>query len=53
MTTDPATGTPREPDADGNFSFTHNLDSSLPDEWVEEFTTIMENLAFLKKIGLL
>ena len=33
------------PYAEGDFSFTYNLDSSLPDEWVEEFTTIMGNLS--------
>ena len=33
------------PYAQGDFSFTYNLDSSLPDEWVEEFTTIMGNLS--------
>jgi hypothetical protein len=32
------------PYAEGDFSFTYNLDSSLPGEWVEEFTTIMGNL---------
>ncbi|MGA0267865.1 MAG: hypothetical protein ACO3MK_04980, partial [Candidatus Nanopelagicales bacterium] len=33
------------PYAEGDFSFTYNLDSSLPDEWVDEFTTIMGNLS--------
>ncbi len=33
------------PYAEGGFSFTYNLDSSLPDEWVDEFTTIMGNLS--------
>ena len=32
------------PYAEGDFSFTYNLDSSLPDDWVDEFTTIMGNL---------
>ncbi|NDG96092.1 MAG: hypothetical protein EBY42_09840, partial [Actinobacteria bacterium] len=33
------------PYAEGGFSFTYNLDGSLPDEWVDEFTTIMGNLS--------
>ena len=33
------------PYAEGDFSFTYNLDSSLPGEWVDEFTTIMGNLS--------
>ena len=40
----PVTPTPKPAPASGKFAFKYNIDKSLPEDWVKEFKTIMQNI---------